>query len=484
MYPLNDKDLDRLSRDAAEHYDVESSTSGWERLESRLDQELPVKEKHRRRFLFWLFFIALISGGSLVYMLGRSPSIDNLRAAQQPELGKLGKVPASSAGSAADKAAETTTAIPQEKNVLPGSEVDGKDEPATDIKSKTMDAATTDNKVAADDKAVTPAGKNAVSIRNKAHKTKVNDQPRSLNNQRGRKNQPLIGSSNDRLPKTENPSNRNSISPTNDKLQKDNAAKLTADDDRLKTTMPLIVADDSYTSPDDGSITKQAQALASIPVAPESTPKPEVKKQESRPSKWEFGLLTGPDFSNVGFKHNSKTGINIGAIVGYRFSDRWLVNTGIIYTKKFYKVEGEDFNPPKHSWLSYQDVQMVTGSCNMFEIPVNIRYDISFNKKGRFFASTGLSSYIMDKQDYDCSYIDDNGDLQKYPWSEDSNYNYFISNLNFSIGYERAIGKRFSIQAEPYFKLPLKGLGYGSIDMNSYGIFITFKYKPVARAKK
>ena len=156
----------------------------------------------------------------------------------------------------------------------------------------------------------------------------------------------------------------------------------------------------------------------------------------------------------------------------------------MIYTKKFYKVDGEDFYPPKHTPMSYLDVVDVSGSCNMFEFPINIRYDISYNNKGRFFANTGLSSYIMDKQDYVCVYYNNQGLLKEYPWKTDSNFDHFLSNLNLSVGYERTIGKNFSVQAEPYFKVPLKGLGYGSIRMNSYGMFFTVKYKPSAKVKK
>jgi hypothetical protein len=49
---------------------------------------------------------------------------------------------------------------------------------------------------------------------------------------------------------------------------------------------------------------------------------------------------------------------------------------------------------------------------------------------------------------------------------------------------ERSLGKHFSIQAEPYLKVPLKGLGIGNIRMDSYGILFTLKYKPTFNAKK
>src|SRR4030095_6435519 len=75
MYPLSDKDLDRLSRDAAEHYDVEQNTSGWDNLEGRLNKELPVqKEKERKRFLWFLLLLVMITGGGLFVMLQKNAS--------------------------------------------------------------------------------------------------------------------------------------------------------------------------------------------------------------------------------------------------------------------------------------------------------------------------------------------------------------------------------------------------------------------------
>lgn len=444
MYPLNDKDLDRLSRDAAEHYDVESSASGWERLESKLDKELPVKKKDRRRFIFWLFFIALLSGGSLIYLLGGSPAADQL-ASDRNEAGTVGKVSSTEIRDAEKKANENKAAVQQEKESV----AEDKNEPATNADGKNEGASVADNKnEPSSSAAAKTVGKNTTR---KDGDTFSPSGERSLVRDRSRK--PVKYQPQDNAP----------------------SYPITIDDPS-KSSMPVIDRTKLY---EDGIVKKD------IPAPPaEPAKKPEVKQDSRKPSHWEFGLLTGPDFNNVRFKHNYKTGLNLGVTVGYRLSDRWQVNTGFIYTQKWYKVAGEDFTPPKHSYLSYQDIEMVTGSCSMFEIPVNVRYDFAYNKKSRWFASTGVSNFIMDKQAYQCDYYTQSGQYYKMGWSTDSNYNYFMSTLNFSIGYERAIGKQFSIQAEPYFKLPLKGLGYGSIDMNSYGMYITFRYKPLGRLKK
>ncbi|MBO9636219.1 MAG: hypothetical protein J7578_24165, partial [Chitinophagaceae bacterium] len=62
---LNDNDLDRLSREAADQYDVEQGTSGWETLERRLDAELPQDRRKRRLLLWWLLAGMLLLGGAL-----------------------------------------------------------------------------------------------------------------------------------------------------------------------------------------------------------------------------------------------------------------------------------------------------------------------------------------------------------------------------------------------------------------------------------
>ena len=74
MYPLSDKDLDRLSREASDQYDVDQNTSGWDNLEHSLNKELPVqKEKERKRFLWFLLLLVMITGGGLFIMLQQNP---------------------------------------------------------------------------------------------------------------------------------------------------------------------------------------------------------------------------------------------------------------------------------------------------------------------------------------------------------------------------------------------------------------------------
>ena len=63
-------------------------------------------------------------------------------------------------------------------------------------------------------------------------------------------------------------------------------------------------------------------------------------------------------------------------------------------------------------------------------------------------------------------------------WTRDAvNENqHLLSILNLSAGYERSLGPRWSIQAEPYFKLPLSGVGAGKMRLASAGVFFGLKY--------
>ena len=112
-------------------------------------------------------------------------------------------------------------------------------------------------------------------------------------------------------------------------------------------------------------------------------------------------------------------------------------------------------------------------------------YVVSLNEKRRWFVSTGLSTYLMDTEDYLLYYGNNwNNYITETPVNSDDNSNYIFSIVNLSAGMERSLSKRFSLQAEPYLKIPLKGLGMGSMRMTSYGILFTLKYKPQFNFKR
>jgi len=530
MYPLHDKDLDRLSRDAAEQFEVEPGVSGWEHLEKRLDQELPQK-KDRRRFLFWLFFISVATGGTLVAILKNKVPATSLAKTEV------------AISSPADKTTSDNTAVINSNNnnsnatneqpvatqqvteanhsqqqvaqdskqagtkqIITGTGADKKEpsnqlaEQATPNNQKTASASTIGNKTTGNKKT-----KSAPAV--------IDQQPvglnyaitgsdnNSLKNSRGKYKQPKQKSGRPQLTGNDlatqsTPQSHSGNDLSNATSGKDLAANAPISNapvtDQTSAAEPadkneVPAANSTNTSPDPATVTDKN---TTAPAAADSTAKPaaqqpakkeEPKKPHNYKQPLEIGLLAGPDASTVQFGSLYKAGYNFGLQVGYRFNNRLSVNTAIIYTKKFYKADSQYFHP-KNSWTPWRP-QNVDGNCSMWEIPLNVRYDVAYNDKRRWFLSTGLSTYLMDKEDYSLNFRSMGGGGYTNTYKSDSNSNYIFSILNLSIGFERSLSKHFSIQAEPYLKIPMKGLGYGNMRMDSYGVLFSLKYKPTLRSK-
>jgi hypothetical protein len=515
MHPLHDKDLDRLSREAAEHFEVEPGASGWANLEMRLDTELPQK-KRKRRFLFWLLFITATTGGALIGILKYQPVTPlekNAPAGKAVSAQPNGEAqnPADASIAATVPGKETTgnnnPLAPQAGTQQP---VNGSTTPANSLRNPTTAPATVTDEPAPATTLNTTPGKNTT-------KTIVNTD---------KNNSPNPGSKKQRVDKSPLTLNYATIEPGNNsngpitltkKAKRKPAPRRQQSTTAGQHTQTVKPGIDNTQEPDTRVTTDDQQAIAGKPnenndlstaqepttaaadaikkdpetaIAADSTKKAEVpvvkkeadRKQDKKVKGLELGIMAGPDLTTANFGSPYKTGYNFGLQIGYRLSNRWSVNTGIIYTKKFYKADSQSFHY-KLPW-NYK-MQNVEGNCSMWEIPVNVRYDFSYNDKRRWFASTGLSTYLMDKENYDIYFTyNGNPNYPPYPYNSDSNSNYFFSIWNLSAGMERSLGKHFSIQAEPYLKIPLKGLGAGTMRMTSYGVLFTLKYKPVFNSKR
>lgn len=524
MYPLHDKDLDRLSREAAEQFEVEPGISGWDHLEKRLDQELPQK-KDRRRFLFWLFLITITTGGILTGILKNNMPATSLaqnaiKVSSPADKTIAGTIDnAVEAGNAidnnktdnsslknnttADQQTITSKAQQTESNPPATTQVTDKASPqqATTNRSKPVIARNNQQskQVVHSDNTTTISSGNKTTGSKKAKSNTaspvIDNQPVGLNyaitksngvknnlNTTPRYKQPKI--------KQGSPQRTHNDQPAAD-------ANTTTDKDLAAndhtTGNPVVGNDASSGSANTTDATSNAPVPASnkttVPPAADSANKPaQQPAKEIAPKKinnykqpLEIGLIAGPDGSTIEFGPLYKPGFNIGLQVGYRFNNRWSVNTAVIYTRKFYKADSQYFHP-KTNWNPWRPTD-IDGNCSMWEIPVNVRYDIAYNEKRRWFVSTGLSTYLMDKEDYNLNYVWSGG-TNYNSYKSDSNSNYLFSILNLSVGFERSLGKHFSIQAEPYLKIPMKGLGYGNMRMDSYGVYFSLKYKPTFRSKK
>jgi hypothetical protein len=245
----------------------------------------------------------------------------------------------------------------------------------------------------------------------------------------------------------------------------------------------------------DRSIVQRPRSLKTAPSISDSalrasaktTPVELIKKKPGLRinRKLQFGLMLAPDFSSVNSMAGDRAGSTWGITVDYQFANHWYIGTGLLFSRKNYAARAQDYHVPSDYYRmnNIKNVDFVKGSFNMLEIPLNLRYDFSVSGNTLFFASAGVSSYLRTNEN--CNYYFDFFGREacrsfQYP---DHN-NYLFSAINLSLGVETGISNSLSILVAPYVKLPSRNLGFGQVDMNSFGINFALKFAPVISRKR
>lgn len=190
-----------------------------------------------------------------------------------------------------------------------------------------------------------------------------------------------------------------------------------------------------------------------------------------RKSRWSFGLEFSPDFSTVGLKGVEDPGYTVGLHTEYHLSSKLSLSGGISYSKKVYFAdEGIESYPGSNpNWT----LDRVDANCDVIDIPINLSYYLKGYEASGFVLSAGFSTYFMLTEDYDIIYDG--------PWPEGSQFfrndnQHFLGILNASVGYRKQLSPVLSLQAEPYIKIPIQGIGAGGLDLYTSGMKLTLKY--------
>ncbi|MEP7108376.1 MAG: outer membrane beta-barrel protein [Ferruginibacter sp.] len=184
-----------------------------------------------------------------------------------------------------------------------------------------------------------------------------------------------------------------------------------------------------------------------------------------------IGLVAGPDVSKVQSMGFSATGIYTGLVAGFGISNRLFLETGIIWTKKYYDSKGSDFNMDKigPDMVPGMVISDLSSQSTLIEIPVKIRYDLLRRRNSSFFITTGVSAYMLTKEK-NLYNVTMNGNREKMTGLYNQN-NYGVPAVaNIGIGYQYDISRLVQLRIEPCLKVPLKGMGVGSLPVTSAGL--------------
>jgi hypothetical protein len=461
----NNGDMDDLFRRASEGYPLRTDSADWDRLAGALNDEpgppSDQEEKRRRRGAFWWFLLIPLAGvGYLTWQVGVHHSMAGSGGAGVVAAAPSGKVtaPVTGRGGGADGkgggaargggggvAATREEVRELRTRVDSGASVGDVHKSEMGSKSGSEGVVTDADGSGRGDKRVSGGGKvRSLRTRDDGGTDVAGRSGTDVAGSRGTEVEARRGT------EVEGPSRVEAVGKDG---EVDHDAALAALDLRR--------------APIGGSYHVDVNVVA--PKAAANNTVPAAKKH----SHGYIGVFGAPDFSTVRFQTMKGVGTTFGVLLGYSFNERWAVETGLSLDEKKYYTAGEYF---KVTMQSGYNLLNVDGTCNMWEIPVNVRYNFNASPKMRWFATAGFSTYLMSRENYTYQY--------EYNWTTgDSSWDihkpsqYWFSIINLSAGFEQRIGKIGNLRLEPYVRIPLSGIGTGKLPILSAGVNIGFTHQ-------
>ncbi|WP_183564797.1 hypothetical protein [Mucilaginibacter sp. SP1R1] len=268
--------------------------------------------------------------------------------------------------------------------------------------------------------------------------------------------------------------NKPAETPAISKVTKDTATNNVANN----STNNLAVTPDKV-----ASATDQTQNNLATVTPPDTTtdattaPVQQVKKDKAslkpilrRGPRFTLSILAAPDLNAVNSFSRNQVGTNLGFQLAIHLSKKFSISAGAAYAIKPYQASGNQYSSPVWQGKSAADLPInVAANCKVLDIPVNINYQFYSKGKNAFSVGTGLSSYIMLRENYRFDYADGSG-IPSYNIQIDNQNKHILGIVNLNATYERKINSKFSTVIQPYMKLPVTGIGNGRVDLKSTGV--------------
>ncbi|GGE96476.1 hypothetical protein GCM10011383_04070 [Hymenobacter cavernae] len=208
---------------------------------------------------------------------------------------------------------------------------------------------------------------------------------------------------------------------------------------------------------------------------PEAATDSTRKKEHAQPAyRLLISAIGAPSLSAVRDFHTARIGGDLGLSLEYRLTNRLRVRASLIRSVKRYGAASSDYTP-QPNWGWYPGNYEVNGNCRVTELPIDLRYDFINRPTYTFFVSAGMNSLLMRNERYNYDY-QLNGQTNTAAACVENGSNYAFGMVNLAAGAERQLSNRWSLQAEPFLKLPLGNIGAGKVRLSSAGLLFSLKY--------
>ncbi|MBS1660865.1 MAG: outer membrane beta-barrel protein [Bacteroidetes bacterium] len=494
-----------MSREAAQEHDPGDilGPRSWDRLEPQLHRELggtsPNPLRGFRRFPFYSIPAILLVAGVFYFVKQGNKSHPGVPSGGSPPVAAAQTAPAPAAHTAPaaatapyDPSTTTETTEPNTSTKTPEHNTNSTPSVASPLTTKPSASTTTDAETANTARtsssksaelnplAHTSSSHEAAGLR--AHKNKTNKDK----NTRGAAGNALANTTG--APNNDNTTTTNNLSAEGANRTATNNPVAAGTQNTSATARPheLTLSPIRTNRPqrprpviNDSALRAYTTKSTTSPIQPGKNRSLHINKS------WQFGLSIAPDFSSVNSLAGDKPGSTLGITVDYQFANRWYLSSGIFLDRKNYAARAQDYHVPYDYYRmnNLHNVAFVKGSFNMIEIPLNLRYDFSVAGNTLFFASAGISSYLLTNEN--CNYYFDafgRQDCKTFNYNNRSNT--LFASYNLSLGVEAGLSNNLSLVIAPYIKIPARNLGFGQVQMNSVGINFALKLAPTMGRKR
>ncbi|MBY0479584.1 MAG: porin family protein [Chitinophagaceae bacterium] len=449
MFNQNDFFFDNRVRFAAERHTDLSLIPDWNKLEEKLDIEMPIKKKRRRFIVFWLLFTGLLAGSAywgFDVNFNSKKNYTNVSADTKQNI----IIPAESGKN-------ENVNLQDEKVIKDYIDNSPKDtEPKSTIISSLAQTQTIYSNPSPEKRnsknrtSLTTSRKEQVSVVGENAKAVSNE----ISNEKISRSDIVFENKSNLATDTMNVLKKTSF-PNTDLLKEENIANI------VKDTANSIT----------------------------NNPKSNVKKPNV--SRFSFTAVSGVNLNSVQLNKPSKLGYEYGLLVGYKFSPKIEIRSGILFSKKFFTTSGKNisFDSAKLNLPSYTSINLedATGYCRFLEIPVILYYNFPSKNKTSFYTAAGFSINKMRMESVHYKFVADGSTVIERSHSRAyHNSNDFSTSItsNFSIGIKQHINKSWNISFEPYLRLPLTRFNNNNLRFSSFGTMLSVTYSLQGQRKK
>ena len=468
--------IENRIREAAENSEPAFDELAWNNMEAKLDKE---KEPRRRFFMWWVFAglsVLVLGAGAYLFYTGTAPEKNISSTLPLPK---------------------TTITSPQDinKNLIVNKKagVAFPNKNSVPIAQKDIPPSTIDKK--ADKGDTVMANSSSSSNKKNTYSLPIIKKNRVTHAIKTGQSKPAKDAAavaiNTSANNKKNKATRNVKGRTSVTINSNDGDTVVQDSTKNLDLLPQSTSETGitvikYGKPKTALVADSLETKKITEPATKDVAAKKIKKKNDNAPSAKFYVL-GSIGADAGSVHlfslaNSTITPKYGVGIGYKLTNKLSVQTGFYASRKKYVAGPNDYNAKAGSYWGQVQLTKVNSSCLIYEIPLAFRYDIVQQPSYKIYATAGVSSFIMKKEDNDYYYIRDNMNHQS-SWTYTGNKNLF-SILSLSAGIEKKLSPIFSITAEPSVGLPIHGVGDGQVKLFSTAIQVGFIYQPLKKMHK